>query len=187
MDKFEKTSYETNPVESPVDAICAFVEAYDVLQTVLAEFGEEIEEEEPDEEGELEEVEEKIEKSDSSFADELREAMYRPVLPNGDDNPPISIYEIGVVYVPGCTGEQFTKGTTGPDETGKYGVNNRKLKTALRLRENDVRALFVQEDGILPHLCEMLPLFLENELHENVYAAALRFLNECRRLIAMWE
>jgi flagellar capping protein FliD len=147
MDMFEKTSYETGPVESPFDAICAFVEAYDVLQRILAEEGEE-----------------------PTFADALRMAMYRPVRPDAS-KPPMSLYEIGAVYVPG--------------EPGKYGVNNRKLKAALEQRESDVQELFVQENGILPHLCEMIPEFLENELPEEVHAAALRFLNECRRLMAM--
>jgi hypothetical protein len=104
------------------------------------------------------------------FPDMLRTAMYRPIRPEGD-HAPISIYEIGVVYA--------------PDGIGKYGINNRKLKAALRLREADVKALFIQKNGILPNLCEMLPGFLERELHEVVYAAALRFLNECRRMMAM--
>jgi hypothetical protein len=74
------------------------------------------------------------------------------------------------------------------------------LNTALAKRGPDVRALFINENGILPHLCEMLSNFIsppesesddeyieeEFELSENVHAAALRFLNECRRLTAMW-
>ena len=152
MSDLEKTSYETNPVESTADAVNAFVEAYDVLQTALAE--------QDDETG-------------LPFADTLRTAMYRPVRPHGDDSPPISLYEIGVVYVPG--------------EPGKYGINTRKMDTALEHREPDIRALFVQEDGILPHLCEILPEFLQSELQEITHAAAQRFLNECRRLIAMLE
>ncbi|MCL2386577.1 MAG: hypothetical protein FWC89_03400 [Defluviitaleaceae bacterium] len=154
MSEFEKTPYETNPVESPAEAVKAFVEAYDVLQTILTEFD--------SEEGEL-----------SVFADSLRAAMYRPVSPDGGSRPSISLYEIGVVYF--------------PEGAGRYDISTRKLSTALRQRENDVRALFVQEDGILPNLCEILPAFLEEERDEYVYAAAMRFLNECRRLIAMWE
>jgi hypothetical protein len=151
MYNYEKTSYETNPVESPMDAICAFAEAYDVLLSVLEKHGEKIE------------------------TDELRAAMYHPVRPLGDDVPPISVYEIGIVYA--------------PDGMEKYGINIRKLQAALKLRKNDVRALLVQEDGILVRFCEILPKLIENEneLHEYVYAAALRFLNECRRLKAMWE
>lgn len=146
----EKTSYETNPVESPADALRAFVDAYDVLQAVLAEIG-----------------------GDDMFADELRAAIYRPVQPENENCPPISLYEIGVVYV--------------PDGVGKYDINTRKMKAALRTREADVRALFVQDDGILPNLCEILPEFLLRELHEFTHASASRFLNECRRLFAMWS
>ncbi|MCL2199526.1 MAG: hypothetical protein FWB80_11440 [Defluviitaleaceae bacterium] len=142
----EKTSYETNPVEGPEDAICAFVEAYDVLQA-----------------------------SAPPFAAELKTAMYRPVTPHDYDSPPVSIYEIGVVYVPDGT-------------AGKYGINSPKLKAALRQRKSDVRALFVQEDGILPHLCDVLTEFLEEPYEdEYIHSVTLRFLNECRRLIAMWE
>lgn len=173
----EKTSFETNPVESPADALRAFVEAYDVLQSTLAELND---------------------AENAAFADTLRGAMYRPVLPEGGFSPPISLYEIGVVYL--------------PNEPGKYGVNSRKLNKALITRQADVRAMFVQEDGILPHLCEILSGFLyppesadfsgneivgnsdylsgdfshQPEINEYVYAAALRFLNECRRLTAMW-
>ncbi|MCL1863323.1 MAG: hypothetical protein FWF78_07145 [Defluviitaleaceae bacterium] len=146
MDKNEKTSYETNPVEGPEDAICAFVEAYDVLQD-----------------------------SEPPIADELKTAMYRPVTPHDYDTPPISLYEIGVVYVPDGV-------------EGRYGLNLPKLKTALQQRESDVRALFVQDDGILPHLCDILTAFLEEPYEdEYIHTVALRFLNECRRLIAMWE
>jgi hypothetical protein len=151
MRRIERTSYETNPVESPEDALRAFVEAYDVLQAVLSECGD----------GEA-----------ASFSDELKTAMYRPVQPAGYDCPPISLYEIGVVY--------YAEGL------GRYDINNRKLKAAIIRREADVRALFVQEDGILPHLCEILPQFTETPRHEFIYTATLRFLNECRRLIAMW-
>ncbi|MCL1882289.1 MAG: hypothetical protein FWF81_00850, partial [Defluviitaleaceae bacterium] len=106
------------------------------------------------------------------FSDELRTSMFRPIRPDNGNHAPISIYEIGVVY--------------GPEGVGKYGINSRKLKTALRNREADVKALFTQENGILPKLCEILPEFLERDLHEMVHAAALRFLNECRRLMAIW-
>ena len=153
MKNIEHTAYETNPVESPEDAIRAFVEAYDVLQSVLAEC----------DDGDL-----------TEFSDELRTAMYRPVHPEGFDRPPISLYEIGVVYFAANEG------------LGRYDINSRKLGAALKRREADVRALFVQQDGILPHLCEILPQFLEAHRHEFVYTATLRFLNECRRLQAMW-
>lgn len=143
----EKTPYETNPVESPFDAICAFVEAYDTLRACCEKFDTE--------------------------ADELRTAIFRPVQPLEENYASIGIYEIGVIFDPA---------------TGKYGINRRKLTKALLTREADVRVLFVQEDGILPHLCEILPEFLEREENaenEFVYAAGMRFLNECRRLFAM--
>ena len=163
MNSDERTPYETNPVESPADAICAFVEAFDVLQAILYETGEEC---------------------DLHFADALRTATYRPVHTDGENRPAIGLYEIGVVYV----------------TDGKYGINERKLSAALRKREDEIRALFVQEDGILPRLCEMLSNFLypERDEIEDVFEESepephplhdfiLRFLNECRRMIAMWE
>jgi flagellar capping protein FliD len=161
-EKSEKTPYETNPVESLGDAICAFVEAFGVLQGILREQEETI-----------------------AFADELRTALYKPVRPAGDDNPAISLYEIGAGFV----------------NDGKYGINKRKLDAALNKRKADIHALFVlEENGILVQLCEMLEKFLlinvpENEipieeepepLDEFIHAAALRFLNECRRLYAMF-
>ncbi|MDR0272348.1 MAG: hypothetical protein LBI27_03420, partial [Clostridiales bacterium] len=99
MDNYssEKTSFETNPIESPADAVRAFAEAFDALQTVLHEF------------------------EFSEFSDALRTAMYRPVRPCEYDVPPISLYEIGVVYIPDLE-------ITGK---GKYGINNKKLNTAL--------------------------------------------------------
>jgi len=95
------------------------------------------------------------------------------VQPLEEDTPPIALYETGVVFV--------------PYGSGKYGVNERKLATALAERERDMRALFVQSDGILPQVCEMLTGFLQmDDQAEAIHAAALRFLNECRRLSAMW-
>jgi hypothetical protein len=149
MKKLERTSYETNPVQSPEDALFAFVEAYDVLQAVLPEC---------DADGEL-----------VAFSEELRVAFYRPVSPKDGDFAPISLYEAGVVF-----------------SHGSYKIDSRKLKKALIQREADIRALFVQSDGILPSLCEMLPAFLETPRHEFVYTAVMRFLNECRRMTAMY-
>ncbi|MCL2456894.1 MAG: hypothetical protein FWD19_05030 [Defluviitaleaceae bacterium] len=145
MDNFEKTAYETNPVESPAAAIFAFVEAYDALQKNLAA------------------------ENFFTFSDALKTAMYQPVRTN---EAPISIYEIGVVY---------------QHDKKKYGINAQKLNAALILRRNDVRELFVSCNGILPKLNEMLVEFSENNLHENIYEIATRFLNECRRLSALWE
>ena len=108
----------------------------------------------------------------SLFTDALRLAMYRPVHTGGDGQPSISLYEIGVVYFPA---------------TGKYAVHRRKLEKSLANRGDDIQALFVQEDGLLPRLCEMLLGFLEAEPPSEVYSTAMRFLNECRRLTAMWS
>jgi flagellar capping protein FliD len=166
MDNLEKTSYETNTAESHADAIRAFVEAYDALQKEFAKHGNELVFEREDSEP--------IIISLSAFADAVRTAMYFPVRISGEDSPTISIYEIGVAYKP-------------EKSSGKYGINEQKLTDALRLRVNDVRALFVCENGILQKLCEILSEFLENELSENIHATALRFLNECRRMTAMWE
>jgi flagellar capping protein FliD len=75
-----------------------------------------------------------------------------------------------------------------PDNNGgRYGINDKKLSEALRLRLSDVRALFVCDNGILKKLCNILPEFLENDLSENIQTAARSFLNECRRMTAMWE
>jgi len=162
MDKHEKTAYETNPIESPTEAVHAFVEAYDVLQKCLL----------------LHDI--------PTLPDTLRSTLYQPVRADGDNSPPISIYEIGVVYVP---------------EKSKYGINDRKLDVALNMRQSDVRALFI--NGILPQLCEILTEFLTNSQseqeeqeqeqeikeppNEEIQVCVQRFLNECRRMTAMWE
>lgn len=143
---FEKTSFETNPVENFADALRAFVDAYDILQAVLAEFAD-----------------------DAVFSEELRAELYRPVFPH-EDAAPISLYEVGVVFTP---------------EAAKYTIIPAKLAAALKKRDSDVRALFTRDDGILNGLSVMLAEFLTDETHEFICAAALRFLNECRRLSAM--
>ncbi|MCL2049526.1 MAG: hypothetical protein FWG87_12475 [Defluviitaleaceae bacterium] len=144
MDNFEKTAYETNPVSSPADAICALVEAYDALQKILGD--------------------------GSGFAAALRTAMYQPVS-TSSTAPPLSIYEIGMFYVP---------------EKKVYGIVQHRLQAALAERENDIRLMLVQENGILPRLCHMLEEFLENEPDQELYLHALRFYNECRRTLAIW-
>jgi len=155
MENSAKTLYETEPVDSHADAICAFVNAYDVLQKNLCETGGE----------------------STAFADVLRAAMFRPVRPAGTNSPSLSLYEIGVAYVPGSP--------------GKYGINQRKLSMALNERNGDIYALLVQPGGILPVLTEMLAQFVHppedaEPPDEAIRTAALRFSNECRRLIAMW-
>ena len=109
-----------------------------------------------------------------TIADALRTAMYGPVRLEGESRPSVSLYEIGVVHFPNETG-------------GRYDINSRKMKKALTQRGDDVQAMFVQENGILPRIIDMLLQFTEEEQHEFVYAAVLRFVNECRRLTAMLE
>jgi len=109
----------------------------------------------------------------------LRLAIYSPVKPLADEkSPPISLYEIGVTHSPHRS------------VAGRYGVNEIKLNDALEKRTEDVRALLIQEDsGILLKVCEIITAFLEeeHELQDPVFAAIMRLLNECRRLIVMWE
>jgi len=105
------------------------------------------------------------------FRSLLKLSMYRPIRPLGENRPPISLYELGVVYFP---------------STGKYAVHRHKLEKALQQREDDIRAMFVQEDALLPRLCEILKDFLETEPPCEIHVTATRFLNECRRLTAMW-
>jgi len=155
----EQTPYETGPVESLSEALLAFVEAYDKLQTAINHAIE------------GQEVEAVQERYFVRFRETLKLTMYGPVSPQGESRASLSLYEIGVVYFPGAH---------------KYSIHKGKLEKALRLRGDDIQALFVQHDGLLPRLCEILPEFLEYEPPEEVYAVALRFLNECRRLTAMW-
>lgn len=114
------------------------------------------------------------------FNEELRAAMYKPVRPGmGSGGVPISLYEIGVAHFPNRT------------VAGRYSIHKGKLAEALDRRNKDVRAMLVQEEtGVLPHLCEILLEFRdqerEEELPQEVYIALMRFLNECRRLAAMW-
>jgi len=168
MDYTEKTSYETDPVESLYDAMLAFAKAYDNLQYVLQE-------------------ELQIE-----LSNELRRAMYRPVQ-RTPSSLPISMYEVGLIHHPNKS------------VAGRYSINEKKLQKAIKTRETDVQALLVMEGvGILPSLCDKLSELREMELKYeeevedigNVFVymyskavrnAILRFLNECRRLIALWS
>ena len=177
---FHKTPYETEPVECIMGAMRAFVKAYDHLQNILPiEF--------------------------DPLAEALRLTMYSPVWPEIDsDSPPISLYEIGVTQSPHRS------------VAGRYSIHEGKLTEALEHRAEDIRALLIQESvqgtlvlpinrlgtakqfpmaqedsGILPRLCDILAIFIDEEreekLPEDVYTATMRFLNECRRLIVMWE
>jgi len=108
--------------------------------------------------------------------EEFRRAMYRPVMLL-DERGAISLYEIGV--------------TRSPDSSiaGKYSINMEKLQEAFSAREADIQLLFTQaEVGLLVRLREMLTSFTDSEdLSEDIYNAAMRFLNECRRLHVMWD
>jgi len=172
MDYTEKTSYETDPVESLYDAMLAFAKAYDNLQYVLQE-------------------ELQIE-----LSNELRRIIYRPVQ-RTPKSLPISMYEVGLIHRPNKS------------VAGRYTFNEKKLQKAINTRETDVQALLVMEGaGILPYLCDKLSELREmeheydendeessyNQYHENAYVysnvvrgALLKFLNECRRLTALWS
>ncbi|MCL2840862.1 MAG: hypothetical protein FWE05_08820 [Defluviitaleaceae bacterium] len=148
----EETSYETSPVESLSEALYAFVDAYDTLQDVIAMMEDTTD--------------------FAQFNNVLKLTMYSSVSVEGIDRPPLSLYEIGVVYFP---------------TTGKYATHKEKFEQALHQREDDVRALFVQHDGILPRLCDILSTFVKDEPPPQVlFIPVMRFLNECRRLTAMW-
>ena len=111
-----------------------------------------------------------------SLSNELKIAMYRPVK-HSEESLPISMYEIGIAHFPNKT------------ETGRYTIHKGKLEKALATRETDVQALLVKEDeGVLLRLCEILAESREmEEIPEDVDITLLRFLNECRRLAAMWS
>lgn len=114
------------------------------------------------------------------FDDSIRTAMFTPVRPELDmHSPPISLYEIGLTHSPNRS------------VAGKYAIHESKLADALEHRRSDIHALLTQEEsGVLPKLCAILLDFRDKErdekLPEEIYAALMRFLNECRRLNAMW-
>ena len=145
------TAFETIPVESLFDAIESFAAAFDVFQDEL------------NRDAEHKEVLESI-----------KAALYKPVYPGEGKNGPISLFEIGVMYMPSGKSE------------GIYTVCGEKLAIALAERESDIKALFVQHDGLLRDVTELVAGFLENELPEEVHAKARSFLNECFRLEAMF-
>ena len=145
------TAFETSPVESLYDAIKNFTAAFDVFQDELG--------------------------SDllyKEFLETLKTALYKPVYPDVDSRGPISLFEIGVMYVP--SGKY----------SGTYNVNDEKLSIALSNRESDVKALFTQHDGLLNGIIELMTDFLDGELPDETYIKARSFLNECNRLEAMF-
>jgi len=156
LDNHEKTPYETEPVENSLDAMRAFARAFDKLLNILP-----------------------IELD--FFAEELKLAMYKPVyLEFAPDEPPISLYEVGLTHSPHKS------------VAGRYSIHEGKLADAMERRPEEVRALLIQEEsGVLPRLCTILEEFRDAEreeyLQKDVFTALMRFLNECRRLGVMWE
>ena len=145
------TAFETRPVESLFDAIRSFAAAFDIFQDELSQ-----------------DIEQK------EFLENVKAALYKPVYPEAGSSGPISLFEIGIMYVP--SGKN----------AGTYTVNDEKLAIALQERESDVKALFSQHDGLLCDIIELMTGFLDNELPEEVYVIARGFLNECHRLEAMF-
>jgi len=110
----------------------------------------------------------------SEYHTTIRAALYRPVKNIYSDSPAISIFEIGIQYFPK------------EDSIGVYAVNENKLDEALRFREHDLYVLFAGEDGLLDPIEILIKDFLQEEdLPENIYNPAMKFLNETRRLKAM--
>ena len=145
------TPFETSPVESLFDAIKSFAAAFDIFQDEL--------------------VRDVLHKD---ILENVKAALYKPVYPDMDNSGPISLFEIGIMYVPDGKG------------AGTYTVNDEKLAIALTNRESDIKALFTHNDGLLNSVKELLTDFLENELPEEVYLKARNFMNECYRLEAMF-
>ena len=146
-----KTAFETSPVESLFDAIKNFTEAFDRLYQELNRFEEY-----------------------KWFLENIKTALYKPVYPEGNTSGPISLYEIGVMYMPNGKSD------------GTYTVNEEKLAIALSNRESEIKALFAQEDGLLCDVLKLVTELLEGEHADDVYVEARGFLNECLRLEAMF-
>ena len=145
------TAFETSPVESLHDAIKNFAAAFDIFQD---ELGRDLRFKE--------------------FLENVKTALYKPVYPDMDCKGPISLFEIGFMYMPGGK------------NAGTYTVNDEKLTTALSNRQSDVKALFSQHDGLLNEVTGIMDEFLDGEQCEEVHAKARAFLNECHRLEAMF-
>ena len=145
------TAFETSPVDNLFDAIKNFAAAFDIFQNELSQ-----------------DIEQK------EFLEKVKAALYKPVYPETDGSGPISLFEIGFMYMPGGK------------NAGIYTVCGEKLSIALHDRENDIKALFAQHDGLLCEVTGLVAVFLENELPDVVFTKARGFLNECRRLEAMF-
>ena len=146
-----KTAFETHPVENLFDAIKNFTEAFDTFYQEINCFDEHKE-----------------------FLESVKSALYKPVYPAFDSSGPISLFEIGIMYVPNGKHD------------GTYTVNDEKLTIALSDRKCSIQALFTQEDGLICEVTKLLSEFLEHELTEDVYVKAKSFLNESQRLEAMF-
>ena len=149
---YSRTAFGTDPAESLADAIKHFTHAFNEFQNTLMLSESELH---------------------KQFLEQLKENLYKPVYPQ-EETGPISLFEIGVMYVPG------TKAG------GTYSVNSEKLNAALSVRKNDIKALFTQQDGLLGDIAELIKAFLENELPCEISHEANRFLNEACRLEAMF-
>ena len=145
------TAFETSPVESLFDAITSFAAAFDILQDELSS-----------------------DIGHKEFLESVKAALYKPVYPETESSGPISLFEIGFMYVP--SGKN----------AGTYTVCEDKLTIALQKRECDIKALFVQQDGLLREVTELMRVFLESGQPEEVHTKARNFLNECHRLEAMF-
>ena len=158
-DDYEKTSYETEPVEDIVDAMRAFARAFDELLTAMPiEF--------------------------DTFAEEVRLAMYTPVsrqTNSADDiTQPISLYEIGVTHSPNnSVAGQYAINTAKLAEAVESRAEDVQ---ALLIQEQD-GVLHVLCDMLMAFIEEER----EDDLPRNVYAVVMRLFNECRRLAIMWE
>ena len=173
-----KTPYDTNPVESLQEAIVSFTAAFDGIQKALT----------------ASEIEENM-----ILAKNLKETLYKPVYPK-NEAAPVSVFEFGIMYVPLAPKRESNSLVTTeshPTSTdsenvltpeynyGTYSVNNEKLSLALGARMSDIKALFVQCDGLICDMVRQLEKIPDCD-DENVVQAISTMLNECFRLRAMF-
>ena len=148
---FGNTAFETSPVESLFDAIKSFSIAFDIFHSEICN-----------------DIEHK------EVLENIKTALYKPVYPDKDTSAPISLFEVGFMYMP--SGKNL----------GTYTVNEQKLTDALQKRESDIKSLFTHSDGLLGEVIELMTNFLDKDLPEEVYVSGKNFLNECYRLEAMF-
>lgn len=152
MQPNSRTPYETSPVESLADAIKSFALVFSDMQRAGAEAGTEA-------------------GTETGIKAGIKAAMFKPVYPIGGAHGPISLVELGFMYVPD------------KDGAGAYCINAEKLESALADRAGDVEALFTQRDGLLG---DIIPQLEELAGQDGGAHGARAFLNECRRLSAMF-